>query len=89
MPPRQQQEAVPTERRTMEKPQAIVCWVINYFGHVTLVGISSYLKVHLELLKILTWSPCCRKAKVNLTGPLLIFSWLLWCMREAFCTHML
>lgn len=36
----------PQKRRTMEKPQAIVLWVINYFVHVTLMGISSYLKVH-------------------------------------------
>lgn len=41
----------PQKRRTMEKPQAIVCWVINYFVHVTLVGISSYLKVHLGELR--------------------------------------
>lgn len=36
----------------MEKPWAIVCWVINYFGHVILMGISSYLKVHLEQLNL-------------------------------------
>lgn len=68
----------PQKRRTMEKPQAIVCWVINYFSHVALMGISSYLKVHLEQLRNLDMSPCCRKARMTMAGPLLTFSWLLW-----------
>jgi hypothetical protein len=77
----------PQKRRTMEKPGAIVCWVISYFGHVTLLGISSYLKVHLERLKNLDMVPLLQEGQGDYDRATSHILMAALGMREAVCAH--